>query len=119
MDDFIDDLVSIGCFNSLWQRIVAAPLLAIHLLSRPLSADEPVSRDDFLSFSKLAVEGQPTEIKIVLGWLINTRAFTVALPNEKHVRWCHDMNQAMSLGYIPHDDLESMVGRLNRAAFLH
>jgi hypothetical protein len=59
--------------------------MALHIVGRPndTSNGESFSRDKLLSLSKFLAEAKPTQRKIVLGWLKDTRAFVVKLPEEK------------------------------------
>ena len=71
-------------------------LMALHLLCRPHAGkDEPILRSEIASIRKLLAEGALAEIYIFLGWLINTRAFLIALPNEKWANWSKSINQLL------------------------
>ena len=61
--------------------------LALEILGRPVSHQEPVPRDELLSIIKLHAEGAMQEIQVVTGWEINTRIFQVALTTEKFEAW--------------------------------
>ena len=67
IDDFIDDLVTVGYASEGWRRLCGAALLSLHALSRPVSNDEPIPRDDVLALNKLLSEGSAAEVQTVLG----------------------------------------------------
>ena len=70
---FLDDIIKV-CLNRLdvIKRNTASVPLAMHVLMRPLSLDKPVPRKEIVSLSKLLLEETPSELMIVLGWLIDT-----------------------------------------------
>ena len=94
-------------------------LLAIHVLCRPLDTNEPLLREEFLSLSKLKEEGSVSEKFTLLGWDINTRKLTIALPEKKFSRWSNEICQILSKKKVSYAVLESMIGRLNHAASVH
>ncbi len=117
IDDFIDDGIAIvPDLNNNRHRGVAALLLAIHTLCRPLDPNEPIFREDCLSLEKLAEEGIMSEKLIILGWEINTRSLTLALPKKKYTQWLQDITYATTSKKISLQKLESVIGRLNHAA---
>jgi hypothetical protein len=117
VDIFIDDgMVVIPDLNSNRDRAVQALLLSIHILCRPLDPKEPIYRDDCLSLSKLAEEGQLSECFTFLGWQINTRRMTIALPSKKSQRWDKELSTIIFRKKVSFGGLESMLGRLNHAA---
>jgi hypothetical protein len=117
VDIFIDDgIVIIPDLNSNRHRAVQALLLAIHTLLHPIDMVEPIKREDCLSQSKLAEEGQLAERFTILGWDIDTRKLTIALPLTKFNRWNKDLTRVISRKKISFALLESILGRLNHAA---
>ena len=117
IDQFIDDgIVIVPDINQNRNRAVQAMLLAIHVLCRPLAADEPILREDCLSLKKLEEEGTLSECLTILGWQINTRLLTIALPYEKFKRWNADLKTIISSKKVSYNKLESTIGRLNHAA---
>jgi len=64
----------------------AVPII-MHILGRPISQDDPITREDLLSFRKLSGKDRMEEIKIVTGWKIGTRRFTVSLTEDKLDNW--------------------------------
>ena len=43
-------------------------------------------------------EGTPSEIKMVLGWLLNTQKFCIGLPKEKAVGWIATIDIVLERG---------------------
>ena len=116
-DIFIDDgIVIIPDLNSNRNRAVNSLLLAIHTLCRPLDPAEPIFREDCLSLGKLAEEGCLSECFTFLGWNINTRKMTIALPPKKFNRWIKELGDTIFRKKVSFANLESMLGRLNHAA---
>jgi hypothetical protein len=116
-DIFIDDgMVIVPDINDNRHRAVQALLLAIHTLCRPLDINEPIKREDCLSLGKLAEEGQLAECFTLLGWEINTRNLSIALPKKKFKRWDSDLGNILVRKKVSYALLESTVGRLNHAA---
>ena len=117
VDVFIDDGITIvpDIGDNMIRGAGAMPL-AIHTLFRPLAEDEPLRRDDPLSLSKLKEEGAPSETQIVLGWLINTRSLSIALPADKFSSWLGDLQNIISTGKASVQSLEQLIGRLNHTA---
>jgi hypothetical protein len=71
--------------------------LAVFATLRPHAGDnEPVPRRPLLSPSKVAAEGAPAEIQIVLGWEMNTRRLLIGLPNDKFVAWIGDITDTLT-----------------------
>jgi hypothetical protein len=63
IDEFIDDgIVIVPDINQNRNRAVQAMLLAIHVLCRPLAADEPILREDCLSLKKIGRRRYPVRV---------------------------------------------------------
>jgi hypothetical protein len=117
IDDFIDDGIAIvPDISNNKLRGVSAMLLAIHTLCRPLDPNEHIFREDCLSLEKLSEEGVMSECLTILGWKINTRSLTLALPNKKFSTWNQDLYQVISSKRASLQKLETIIGRLNHAA---
>jgi hypothetical protein len=54
----------------------------------------------------------------VLGWELNTRILLVVLPFDKFVAWSEDLVTATRERRATCDDLHTLVGRLNHAAYV-
>ena len=83
IDGFVDDIMTIVLDSQKREQInraKGAVPLALHTVFRPTYKDEPVKRDDILSLRKMYGEGALSEVKIVLGWLLDLRKFLIKLP---------------------------------------
>jgi len=117
IDIFIDD--SIGVTPDIGEtpsRVARAIPLAIRTLARPLSSDDIIPRKDLISLKKLQAEGELSEVKIILGWEINTRSLLIALPEHKAFSWLRDIESIIESGRSNYKFLESLLGRLNHIA---
>jgi hypothetical protein len=119
-DSFIDDLIRVflDTPDNREKQPHAVPL-AIFVANRPNAGnDEPVPRRENLSAPKLVAEGTPAEIQIVLGWDLDTRRLLVRLPQDKFIAWSSDLSDCIQAGRITLGELETLVGRLNHAAYV-
>jgi len=113
-DGYIDDGIQVVLDRpDLLARARAAMPLAIHCTFRPVADDEPIPRPDALSLRKLLGEGRFDELKIFLGWLLNSRAFRIALPANKVIAWSKEILVTLKADLVHHDGLEPLVGKLN------
>ena len=120
-DCFIDDVID--CHLGTQENLERAPhlvQLAVQAMSRPHAGDdiEPVPRRPLLGPEKLEAEGRSSERQIILGWEVQTRAFVVSLPFDKHRAWREDLDQLIDKEEVTQQEMESMIGRLNHASFL-
>jgi hypothetical protein len=117
IDIFIDDgiVVTPNIGNNKY-RAIQAMLLAIHTLCHPLDPNNPIPHDDCLSVGKLEEEGQLSEKAVILGWIVDTRPFTIAIPSKKNIRWDQDLAHILVRRKVSLAVLDSTVGRLNHAA---
>ena len=120
-DCYLDDMF--GVFHERDRvRAEAALPLALHLVGRPLSLGSPESfpRDNLLAESKFLAEAKASERKTILGWEVNTRTFLVSLPKDKHQVWKKDLFRLADLPgrRATTKDIETMIGRLNHAAYV-
>jgi hypothetical protein len=80
IDDYCGLTVDIGDNAICLER---APLLALVSAARKVATTKPLPRDDMEARNKLVAEAGLTEIKTFLGWLIDFRRMTIALPDNK------------------------------------
>lgn len=83
--------------------------------------DKSFPRDDLLAISKFLAEARPSECKVILGWRVNTRSFSVSLPAKKQLAWKTSIEQLLARrrDSVPAKVLEQLMGRrLNHAAFV-
>ena len=119
VESYIDDLIPVVLHNKISSvRAANAVPLAMHIIGRPVHPDEPIKREDLLCFRKLAGEGQMSEIKTVTGWGINTRRLVVSLTDDKFSTWTSSINAILKKGFTDHDEMESVVGRLNHCGYI-
>ncbi len=85
------------------------------MLCRPTDPAECITREDCLLLSKLVEEGRLSETFAVLGWDINTRLLTIALPKKKFLRWTKDLENIICKKKVSFALLESLIGRQNHA----
>jgi hypothetical protein len=122
VDGFIDDLINVflDTLENCRRQAHVVPL-AMFVTSRPHAGDtqEPILRRAILSMEKLATEGTPEEIQIVLGWLIDTRRLLAALPQDKSEAWLNSLDAIISTRNCLKEALESLEGQLkNHASFV-
>jgi hypothetical protein len=112
-DNYIDDQLAAGVdIDDAITRMAAAGPLALHVLGRPLSANEAIPRDDILSIKKFYAEALPEERKLMLGWLVDAWLLTVALPQDKYISWSKSIRQILEARKVRHSELEELIGRL-------
>ncbi|KAI2491163.1 hypothetical protein MHU86_23390 [Fragilaria crotonensis] len=57
---------------------------------------ETFPRDDILAIPKFLAEAKPSERKMILGWIVDTRRFVVALPHDKHMSWTQAVDRMLT-----------------------
>ncbi len=120
VDLYIDDNIatSLG-INDNHKRVSAAIILAIRTITRPLELNgEPLPRKDIISLKKFLAESQPSEVKTILGWEVDTRNFKVSLPKHKFKVWDTQLDHLISSKRAHESTLEQTIGRLNHMAYL-
>ena len=89
-DGYINDDIQVAVEDrdNALQLSNAGPL-PIHTVFCPVDkqSDNEQNRDAALAFDKLRAELQPSDIRTILGWTINTRVFNINLPMGKCVEW--------------------------------
>lgn len=115
---YIDDLITIGIFDSCWKRLAYAVALATDVFARPLHPDEPVPRDDLLSIKKLKAEGALEEHKTILGWFMDFRQLKIHLSKEKFSEWSSDIRKMIKNKSATMKAIDTMVGRNGHASFV-
>lgn len=119
-DGYIDDClvpVTIDKKDNV-KKSQEAPPLIINSIFRPVDPNEPISCDDNISAKKFAGEGQPSEQKIMLGWLIDTRILRIFLPVDKAMEWTMDINDILKKNTVQLKEMEKLVGRLNHVGHI-
>jgi hypothetical protein len=118
-DLFIDDTILIALNkNDNHIRTCAAAILAIHTVARSLHPNESIPRKEIISLKKIKAEVQPSEVKIVLEWTINTRTLRIHLPKEKFKEWQTEIQNIIEQPKVSMKQMESLIGRLDHVASL-
>ena len=119
IDGYIDDILTIiiDSEDMHLRGIHTVPLLC-YTPFRPVHKDEPVTRTDIIGTDKLIAEGNLSERKTFLGWIIDTRQLRIFLPKLKAMKWTDEINEALSIEKVKAKDLEKLIGKLNHAAFI-
>ena len=120
-DCYLDDIF--GAFNPRdAEKSAAAIPLALHLVGRPCDpeVEETFPRDDILAIPKFLAEAKPSERKMILGWIVDTRRFIVALPHDKHMSWTQAVDRMLTHrhAFVTTRDLETTLGRFSHAAYV-
>ena len=117
-DGYIDDLTGLSVdlpdqdgLESENVKRLRSILLAIHIVARLGDPNEPVPREVMEALNKLAAEAGPTEQKIILGWLFNTRQLLISLPDNKAIAWTKEIDEMLELGKASAKRLERNIGR--------
>ena len=101
-DCYLDDIFG-AFYGEHSEKSAAALPLAIHIAGRPHHpADaESFPRDEMLALSKFLAEAKPSQRKLILGWMVDTRAFSVMLPRDKLENWTRSIDEMLSRGRNP------------------
>jgi hypothetical protein len=120
VDMYINDSIAIAPdINNRVERASYEVPLAIHTIARPVDHSDTLPRKDLVSLKKFIAEGRMEEQKTVLGWVINTRTLSISLPTDKHVKWVADINSLLSEKRVSHQQLETLISRLNHVAGIY
>ena len=112
-DGYIDDLITVVVdIGREQERSKAAPCTIIHAIAHLTQNELFVERDDQIAIDKSKAEGAPSEIKICLGWEIDTRRLLMKLPQHKYIAWDTELKDTLSRKSISHKQLESIIGKL-------
>lgn len=115
-DVFIDDIITtVPDIGDNILRARAAPCTVLHAVCSNCS-DPHVTRDEILADDKNEAEGAPSEIKIVLGWEINTRTLMIALPQHKYKAWDSELDNLSKCKTADQTTLQRVLGRLENVA---
>jgi hypothetical protein len=113
-DLYLDDGVTITAdIGDNLHRAAAAIPLAMHIVGRPRSGNEPIPREELLALKKLAAEGGLAEIQIFLGWALNLRQLLVSLPISKFNAWSDVIEGIIACAVTCEHVMETLIGRLD------
>ncbi|KAI2512435.1 hypothetical protein MHU86_1888 [Fragilaria crotonensis] len=73
-----------------------------------------------LALHLFLAEAKPSERKMILGWIVDTRRFVVALPHDKHMSWTQAVDRMLTHrhAFVTTRDLETTLGRFSHAAYV-
>lgn len=119
-DGYIDDLIGIVVVTdkTLIQKVKHAVPLILSSLFRPIFPDDAIhlERAPILAPDKLLAEGGLTEIKTILGWVVDTDRLLIRLPLAKAKRYLADINALIDKGnakeIISSTELETLIGKM-------
>ena len=114
VDVYIDDFI--GLYVDLENtdnatHLERAPLLGLTMVSRKVSPFEPLPHDDMDARAKLKAETGLTEIQVILGWLLNFRTMTIALPENKFIAYSRAISEMIERGWTSKTELEQNIGQ--------
>lgn len=114
-DDYIDDICTLCVgINDYWRRTSEAVLLALYIVARPEDKNDPIPRNPIISLRKWIAEGTPEEVKVILGWEVNTRMMSVSLPECRVSEWSNQIKHMLEKGKAQKATWHKVLGRLTR-----
>ena len=118
-DVFIDDIISVGVHQGdNLQRLIAGPCTVMHAMAHKAAGDVHLPRQDIIADDKNDAEGAPEEVKVVLGWEIDTRRLLIQLPAHKFHAWMHQVTDIGNRNTVNAKELQTMLGRLENVALI-
>ncbi len=116
-DVFVDDVITVGLdTEDNLERITKAPITVLDAIADDSILNCDILRDDLLADDKTKIEGAPEEIKICLGWTLNTRSLLVSLPDHKKIGWLEQIEGLLNQKTVGGKELSSILGRLENVA---
>ena len=118
-DVFIDDIISVGVHkNDNLQRLMAGPCTVMHAMAHAALGPTNLPHQDLIAEDKNDAEGAPEEVKVVLGWEIDTRRLVIQLPAHKFHAWMSQLTSLIDRKSANSKDLQTMLGRLENVALI-
>jgi len=111
-DGYIDDAFMAFLIDDIQRGGSVLPFV-VALFGRPVHVLEAQFRDDMLSLKKFLAEATPSELKMILGWRIDTRRLLISLPEDKFVAWSSAIQGLLAADFVTTAALDTTVGRLN------
>eukprot|EP00978_Attheya_sp_CCMP212_P032524 scaffold127488_cov44-Attheya_sp.AAC.2 len=113
-DLYLDNGVTITADidNNLYRAAAAIPL-AMHIVGRPRTGNEPIPREELLALKKLVAEGGLAEIHFFLGWALDLRQLFVLLPIPKFNAWSDVIEGIIASAVTCENVMETLIGRLD------
>eukprot|EP00978_Attheya_sp_CCMP212_P043513 scaffold285733_cov53-Attheya_sp.AAC.1 len=109
-DLYLDD--GAQSINDNLNRAAAAIPLAVHIVGRPRSGNEPIPREELLALKKLTAEGGLAEAQVFLGWIFDLRQLLVKLPPPKFAAWSSTIIAIVDRGDTTFAEMKTLLGRL-------
>ena len=109
--------ITVDSGNNL-DKLMAAPCTEIHAMAHNAVGNTHIKRQDLISDEKNEAEGAPEEVKVCLGWKINTRKLLVSLPSHKYHAWNLQIEEVIKAKTVNYKTLESILGRLENVAII-
>ena len=71
-----------------------------------------------VAIDKCEAEGAPAEVRICLGWQLNTRVLLVSLPMHKCTAWSTQVTWFIVRSSAKYEDISSVIGRLENITIM-
>jgi hypothetical protein len=112
VDLYIDDFCGLTVdIDNNATRLERAPLLALRSAAREGAEIEPLPCNDIAALQKLIPETGLSEIKTILGWLLDFCQIIIALPDNKFHAYSKAILKMLQRGWTSKGELESNIGR--------
>jgi hypothetical protein len=113
VDIYIDNFIGLtvdlkGSDNTTCLK--CAPLLGLTVILQKVLPFEPLPQDDMDARAKLVAETGLSEQKVILGWFLNLRRMTIALPENKFIAYSNAIHEMFDRGWTTHGELELNIG---------
>jgi len=116
-DVYVDDIISIAVdINDNLDRVIKAPITVIQAVAHRANCTGGIERDPMVEKKKTEIEGPAEELKICLGWIIDTRRLLVSLPHHKYIAWTSQIDNILQNKTVSNTTLMSILGRLENVA---
>ena len=116
-DVYIDDIISCAVDDGdNLKRLETAPCTVLEAVAHSAKGSTFITRQHFISNEKNEAEGAAEEVKICLGWELDTRRLLVALPEHKFIAWHNEIEIMMKGRTVSNKTLQSILGRLETVA---
>ena len=116
-DVYVDDLITIGHDeDENIDRITKAPITVIDAIADNHIPHKSIPRDDLVAEEKTKAERAAEEVKVCLGWILDTRRLLVRLPDHKNIGWKSQIQEMLDSKSVGWKDLASILGRLENVA---
>ena len=90
----------------------------MHAVAHIASSDTFLPRQNLIADDKNEAERDPEEVKITLGWELETRSLMVILPLHKFKAWTIKVESLISRKSTNAEDLCAVLGRMENIAIV-